>query len=178
MPLRLIPIAPLLTFKNIHGYFHQHHDLNHSFHELSNCRPVEDNGPRQGGVGPIGTGKRRLEIRRFTYPPGEIMHQIDMESHIGTHVEAPSHFVDARYRRKGKDIAQIPLERLFGEAVLVDLGGFNPRQALTPEHLNKIKVKNNDIVFIGNAKHDGEDRPYISKGRRGGLPKIRSRWLE
>jgi arylformamidase len=114
-------------------------------------------------LGPVGTGKRRLEIRKFTYPPGEIMHQIDMESHIGTHVEAPSHYVDARYKRKGKDIAQIPLDRLFGEAVLVDLEGFPPATALTPKHLLKLKVKSNDIVLIGNAKHDGEGRPYISK---------------
>jgi arylformamidase len=113
--------------------------------------------------GPVGTGKRRLEIRKFTYPPGEIMHQIDMESHIGTHVEAPSHYVDARYKRKGKDIAQIPLEKLFGEAVLIDLEKFAPGQALTPECLTKVKVKRNEIVLIGNAKHDGEGRPYISK---------------
>lgn len=114
-------------------------------------------------LGPIGTGKRRLEIRKFTYPPGELMHQIDMESHIGTHVEAPSHFVDVLYKRKGKDIAQIPIETLFGEAILIDLHDFKPGQALTPAYLVKNKVKSKDIVFIGNAKHDGRDRPYISK---------------
>lgn len=113
--------------------------------------------------GPVGTGKRRLEIRKFTYPPGEIMHQIDMESHIGTHVEAPSHFVDARYKRKGKDIASIPLDRLFGEAALVDLDGFGPGQALKPDDLVRVRMKRNDIVLIGNARHDGPERPYISK---------------
>lgn len=40
--------------------------------------------------GPLDTGKRKYEIKKFTFPPGEIMHFIEMESHISTHVEAPS----------------------------------------------------------------------------------------
>ena len=46
--------------------------------------------------GPVDTGKRKYEIKMFTYPPGELMHYIDMESHISTHIEAPSHFVPVR----------------------------------------------------------------------------------
>jgi arylformamidase len=114
-------------------------------------------------TGPVGSGKRRLEIREFAYPPGETMHQIDMESHIGTHLEAPRHFVNARYGRNGKDIAQLPLESLFGEAVFVDLSGFAPGQALGPEHMERLPVRRGDIVLIGNAGQDGAGRPHISK---------------
>ena len=47
-------------------------------------------------VGPLDTGKRKYEIKVFSFPPGELMHNIEMESHISTHVEAPSHFVPVR----------------------------------------------------------------------------------
>ena len=49
------------------------------------------------------------------------MHQITMESHIGSHIEGPSHVGDAVANRPGtsKDLAQIPLERFCGDAILV-----------------------------------------------------------
>ena len=55
--------------------------------------------------GPLDTGKRKYEIEVFAYPPGELMHNIEMESHISTHIEAPSHFVPARYGKSANDIS-------------------------------------------------------------------------
>ena len=62
--------------------------------------------------GPVGAGKRKYEIREFRYPPGEIMHFIDMESHISTHVEAPSRFVPVRHGRLAHDVSEVALDRL------------------------------------------------------------------
>ena len=43
---------------------------------------------------------RRYEIKSFEYEPwkiwsgpGETMHYVDMESHVSTHVEVPSHYI-------------------------------------------------------------------------------------
>jgi arylformamidase len=125
--------------------------------------------------GPVGAGKRRLEIHEFAYPPGETMHQVDMETHIGTHVEAPSHFVNARHGRSGKDITQLPLESFFGEAVLVNLESFEPGHAVTEKDVKGFGVRTGDIVFFGNAVHGGQDRPWITREAAEWLAKTRIR---
>ncbi len=110
-----------------------------------------------------GKEKRRLEIRRFRYEYGEFMHDIDTMSHIGTHVECPSHYVDARWSdRHGADISEVPLETFIGEAVFVDLSGKGPREAITPGDLEVAGIKKGDIVLMGNSHFTGEDRPYLS----------------
>ncbi len=133
---------------------------------LRHCRLVDLSKVLVPGdvKGPVGAGKRKLEIRPFSYPPGETMHLVDMENHIGTHVEAPSHFVDARHGRKGMDIAQLPLESLFGEAVLVDLRDLPAGHAITADDVRSFSVRRGDIVFFGNSLKDGQDRPWITKG--------------
>jgi len=106
--------------------------------------------------------KRRCEIRPFTFHPGETMHEIDMESHIGTHLEVPSHFMEPRYGRPGKDVSQVPLESLIGEAVLINLSSAEPRKAITQEDLEKEGIRKGDIVLIGNSPYKGEERPWLT----------------
>ncbi len=43
--------------------------------------------------------------------------QIRMSVHTGTHIDAPRHFFD-----NGKTVDQIPLEKLIGEVLVVDVG--------------------------------------------------------
>ncbi|KAH8103559.1 putative cyclase [Cristinia sonorae] len=43
---------------------------------------------------------------------------INLGSHTGTHIDAPSHFIDG-----GATVDQIPLEKLVGPAVVIDLDG-------------------------------------------------------
>lgn len=45
-----------------------------------------------------------------------IMHNVNIVSHIGTHIEAPYHIF-----RDGVDLAGLPLDVLTGEAVILDL---------------------------------------------------------
>jgi arylformamidase len=62
---------------------------------------------------------------------GYNMSQISMATHQGTHLDAPFHFYD-----DGKTIDQIPLDRFFGPAVLVDLapgGAIEAKRPLTVE---------------------------------------------
>lgn len=48
-------------------------------------------------------------------------------SHTGTHMDAPAHFIEG-----GKTLDQMPLERLVGQAEVVELRGV---RAITREHL-------------------------------------------
>jgi len=113
--------------------------------------------------GPLDTGKRKYEIKPFAFPPGEIMHNIEMESHISTHVEAPSHFVPVRHGRSAKDISELALTTFFGMAVLVDCKDLAPKTAVEAGILEKFRIKEKDIVLIGNCPHRGKDRCYLAK---------------
>jgi len=113
--------------------------------------------------GPAGAGKRKYEIREFRYPPGEIMHFIDMESHISTHVEAPSHFVPVRRGRPAHDVSEVALERFFGMAVLVDCKDLPPKAPIGAAVLSRAGVRQDDIVLIGRCPHPGENRCYVAK---------------
>ncbi len=53
--------------------------------------------------------------------------QISMSTHQGTHLDVPFHFYD-----DGKTVDQIPLERFYGPAVLVDLAPGSSLPAKTP----------------------------------------------
>jgi arylformamidase len=112
--------------------------------------------------GPLDTGRRIMEITPFHYPPGELMHRIQMESHIGTHVETPLHWVSVRYKRDGMDVSQIPADAFIGDTVLLDLSAFTKRQAILPKDFQTAGVKAGHIVVIGNSSYTGQDRPYFS----------------
>jgi len=85
-------------------------------------------------------------------------------SHIGTHVDAPLHFIEG-----GKTIEQIGLEKLSGVGVVIDLQ-CRPLSQITLDDLRKAEpaVEKGDIVFIrtGWDKKYGlpeyHDQPYLS----------------
>lgn len=56
-----------------------------------------------------------------------------LDSHLGTHMDAPSHFVAG-----GRTLDQIPLDVLIGPAQIVHLGQVGEREALTPAHFPPI----------------------------------------
>jgi len=113
--------------------------------------------------GPLDTGKRKYEIEPFPVPPGEIMHNIEMESHISTHAEAPSHFVPVRHGRSAKDLSDMPVTTFFGMAVLVDCRDLAPKTAIKGEILERFRITEKDIVLIGKCSHQGRDRCYLAK---------------
>lgn len=106
--------------------------------------------------------KRRYEIRSFAFPPGETMHEIDMESHISTHVEAPSHFMMARFGKAAKDVSELPLNSFIGEAIFIDLSQSKPRQVFMPEDMKEEGVHEQDIVLVGNSPYKTSDRPWLA----------------
>jgi kynurenine formamidase len=69
--------------------------------------------------------------------------------HIGTHVDAPFHF-----HPTGGTIESVPLERLIGPAVCLDLSTKGQEQPITPEMLEAaeqragVRVAEGDILLF------------------------------
>ena len=112
--------------------------------------------------GPVGAPMRKYEIEQFTFPPGELMHNIVMESHISTHVEAPSHFIPALYGRSAEDVSEVALHKFFGVGVLVNCKEMAPRTEIGPAILDRFGIREGDIVLVGNSPHKTENRPWLA----------------
>jgi len=63
-----------------------------------------------------------------------------MGSHTGTHVDAPRHFIDG-----GPALGEVPLDRMVGEALVVDLRG---RAAIDAAALEPLPIVAGDIVLF------------------------------
>jgi len=88
-----------------------------------------------------------------------------MSSHCGTHIEFPYH-----HNKNGLDAAGFPLEKLMGDAVLLDFRNKKPNEAVTPEELKSLdhKIRQGDMVLFNfdcvryyRTEHS-HDRPYIA----------------
>ena len=102
---------------------------------------------------------RRLEIRQFIYAPDKaFMHWVETETHIGTHVEMPAHYVE-----NGKSSSEMPIETFMGEAILLKFDFLRPQNGrgvpIRIEHLDK--VRRDDIVLMW-SPYKGAESPYIS----------------
>jgi len=123
--------------------------------------------------GPSAKPSRRYEIRKFEFQPwrvwsgpGETMHYIEMESHVATHVEAPSHYIPARHGKTALDLSELPLATFFGSAVLIDCTELGPQTPIGAEILQKFPIRKGDIVLIGKGQYigpDGDDRSFLVK---------------
>jgi kynurenine formamidase len=96
------------------------------------------------------------------YPPFEVKYfkrkvehgvnaqYIQTSNHMGTHLDAPRHFVTA-----GKTIDQIPLEWLYGEGVIVDLSDtLDELDVFTPAMLEeRAEIREGDILYIHTGWH-------------------------
>ena len=75
------------------------------------------------------TGSRPVHIEmvptpEFGYFPEDqwyIMHNVAFLDHVGTHIEVPYHVIE-----QGDDLAAVPLERLCGECIVLDLTQLEP----------------------------------------------------
>ena len=94
-----------------------------------------------------GKEDRRLAIREYIFDlDNTYMHDIDMMSHIGAHIEAPSH-----YKKNLTDVSRLPLSSFIGEAVRLNVKNVGKARPILPEHIKKISktgVKKNDILIL------------------------------
>jgi arylformamidase len=105
-----------------------------------------------------GSVRRRFEVRRFIYANDKtFMNWVETETHVGTHVECPLHYLEG-----GKDVASLPLRAFMGEAVAVNLR-HKRAEPITSADLEAAGVKGSDIVLMWSGR-SGDDRPFISAG--------------
>lgn len=106
-----------------------------------------------------GKGPRRFELRQFIYAPDKgLMHWVETETHIGTHVELPAHLTDG-----AKSCSEMPAETFIGEAIVLKFDLLRPKdgegQPVTTSHLGKVKA--GDVVLMW-SPYEGREAPYIS----------------
>ena len=115
------------------------------------------------------TSTRRLALRRFHKEDTRDYHtDMDLTSHLGTHVESPYHFDDA-----WKDIAELPVTAYMGRGVLLDLNGIGARAPITAADLDAAdrgRVREGDVCVLTSPYHcepfsnDPDDqRPYLCR---------------
>lgn len=94
-----------------------------------------------------------------------IIQEVRMGSHVGTHVEFPYH-----HQKNGKSAADYPLERLVGDAVLLNFSHKKKNEEITRQEVidTGVEIRPGDIVFIRTDMHKlwktprGHDRPVLS----------------
>ena len=101
------------------------------------------------------------EIPGKVRPEGEwyVMSDVELMNHVGTHIEAPFHCL-----KEGMDIAQIPLDQLAGEAVILDLSKAEAAGGVTLAQVQSAAdaaggIQSGDIVFarMGPTKYFATD---------------------
>lgn len=119
--------------------------------ELSH--PLHEGFPRPPGF-PAPAYER---VRRQPEDPFNLT-RIQMVCHLGTHLDAPCHFIP-----DGPAFHEIPLERLYGEGVVWHLP-CQPHEVIGPERLaaGRPAPRRGDIVILstGWAAHLGTERYY------------------
>lgn len=94
-----------------------------------------------------------------------ILQEVRMGSHVGTHVEFPFHHL-----KEGKSAADYPLERLIGDAVLLNFAHKKKDEEITRQEIidSGVEVRPGDIALIRTDMHKlwktprGHHRPVLS----------------
>lgn len=116
------------------------------------------------------TGSRPVHLEMvpppdFGYFPKDqwyIMNNVAFLDHVGTHIEVPYHVLE-----QGDDLADVPLKRLCGETIILDLTSVEPGADVTLSIIQKAAedaggMKDGDIVFCRfdfDKYYDKSERP-------------------
>ena len=94
-----------------------------------------------------------------------ILQEVTMGSHVGTHVEFPYHHL-----KTGKSAADYPLERLVGDAVVLDFSHKRKDEEISRWEVEAcgVELRRGDIVFLRTGMDrywktpQAHDRPVLS----------------
>jgi arylformamidase len=96
---------------------------------------------------------------------GDIMSTLYLWSHVGTHVEAPLH-----YMAKGSDTAGVAIEKLMGPAVVLDFRSKAVNEAITLKEVQAAgDIEVGDRVMTMTGRHtqyrtpQSHDRPFLTE---------------
>lgn len=120
--------------------------------------PVDEDSPREG---PIGTA--RIYDTATMEKDGYFESRIDVSGHYSTHIDAP-----ALMYADGAVVADLPMDRLMGKAVVMNFSYLNPGDEITKTQLENWILKNGDvkdmIVFLFTGMQRIVDKPdFIEK---------------
>jgi arylformamidase len=98
------------------------------------------------------TESRRCKLRRFNTggPIPDFHTDMDLTSHLGTHVECPYH-----HNESWKDVEALPITAFLGRCVYLNIRDVSPNSYIMPEDLERVangRVGEGDIVIL--------DSPY------------------
>jgi len=122
-----------------------------------------------------GQEKRRLAVRRYLAVKTDDYHsEMDLMSHLGTHVESPYH-----YRDEWPDVLQLPVTNFMGRAVLLRLDHMAPRAWIGAADLDKAdrgRVEAGDVVILTSPYHS---EPFVENpdDQRPNLGEDAARWF-
>jgi arylformamidase len=118
-----------------------------------------------------GAEKRRCVIRRHKAEVQGVVDyhsDVDIMSHLGTHVEAPFHHGDEL-----PDVVQLAPDRFVGRGVLLRLDSCKPRALITRADLDAAdngRVRAEDVVILDSLYHHepfiqspDDERPQLSR---------------
>jgi arylformamidase len=96
---------------------------------------------------------------------GDIMSCVYLWSHVGTHVEAPLHFL-----ADGGDTASLEIDRLMGPAIVLDFRHKEVNEAIGRDELEAAgAIEVGDRVITMTGRHDqyrtpaSHDRPFLTE---------------
>jgi len=99
-----------------------------------------------------------------TMPTGDIMHDVYMWSHSGTHVEVSLHFYAG-----GKDTADFPADTFVGPAIRLDFRDKGVSEPITIDDFRRAgDIRAGDIVILWQGREHqyrtphSHDRPYVT----------------
>lgn len=100
-----------------------------------------------------------------TTPTGDIMHDLSMWSHSGTHVEVSLHFYTG-----GKDTSDFPPDTFVGPAIRLDFRHKQTNEPITIEDFQAAgDIHEGDIVIMWQGRDhlyrtkQSHDRPYVTE---------------
>lgn len=99
---------------------------------------------------------------------GRMSRKIQLGTHTGTHLDAALHFMP-----EGATIDQTPLEKIIGDAQLIDVSFVGPRHGITAEDLERgtksgikcprVAVRTGWVERAWGTDVFGKDKPYFTK---------------
>jgi len=112
-------------------------------------RVIEPTGPEAERKFVVRIHDALEEVPGKVRPEGEwyVMSDVELMSHVGTHIETPFHCL-----KNGADLARVPIEQLAGEAVILDLSSAKAEGGVTLKQVQEAAqaaggIRRGDIVF-------------------------------
>lgn len=113
-------------------------------------------------------GIKKVNYKDFPNKIGLAWEEVKIETHTGTHLDAPWHFGPSSEGKPSKTIDQIPLDWCYGNGVLLDLCYKQPQGTIEVSDLDSAckkinyEIKERDIVLImTGADKFSKERKYL-----------------